>query len=444
MFIEKIRSVFQNKSVAIWGMGREGKSSFRLLKGLSVFGLALYDDHITDELKQLADGNARILKHKTEMNDYDIILKSPGIVALDSPEVIQTKLSSQTEIFLSIFRNQVIGITGTKGKSTTTTLIYHILKSIHANTVLVGNIGIPCFDLLDVIDNETKIVFELSCHQLQFAAQSPHIAILLNIYQDHLDHYKTLEKYIAAKENIFRHQRNGDMLISSAENTAQNDCAAHLPQKLIVFSENQNSDVSISGDILTTPDGTVEIRNEDTKLIGKHNRSNIAVAYYVCHDLYGIDNAAFKKALLTYEGLPHRLQKISVIDEVEYYDDSISTVPETAIAAIQSLGNVGTVIIGGMDRGINYHPLTDFLLSSNIDRIILLPDTSGRIHRQLRDKGCRIEIFCARDLADAVCYCKQNTARGKACLLSPAAASYGFYKNFEERGDHFKQLVTGE
>ena len=437
---QTIQQRLQNKKVAIWGFGREGKSTLAFLISIGNHQTAVFDDN-PEALKALGS-DAEALSKKADLNAYDLIMKSPGIAAVDSPEVESSKLSSQTELFLEAYRAQIIGITGTKGKSTTTTLIYEILKSVHENTVLVGNIGIPCFDLIDRINKNTRIVFELSCHQLEYAKCSPHIALLLNIFQEHLDHYKTMERYIAAKENILVHQHEKDCFISSIGNTAQNVLALSGPSTLVTVSDGNQGDVRLLGNEISTPSGHIVIEPGDTSLIGRHNLVNIAFAYYVCHDLYAVDNGAFKAALRAYGGLPHRLQRIATLNGTDYFDDSISTVPETAIAAVLSLGNVGSIIIGGMDRGIDYHPLTGFLAASDILHIVLLPDTAARIHEQLSQKGCTAQIHRAADMADAVAYCKAHAERGKCCLLSPAAASYGFYRDFEARGDHFKALVT--
>lgn len=441
MLVNRFSTKFANKRIAIWGLGKEGLSTLNFLIKHELKDVAVFDGD-ENALRNIPS-YIKILRNKIELNNYDMIVKSPGIVAQDSPEIDIQKISSQTEIFMSILHDQIIGITGTKGKSTTTTLIYHILKSVYPNTVLVGNIGIPCFDLIDSIDDKTIIVFEMSCHQLEFIKNSPHVGVLLNIYQDHLDHYKTFERYVAAKENIFRFQNEDDIFITSEKNEAQIIQANDQSQKSIIISESGNGDVCIDGALIFTPQGLLEVRDGDTKLLGKHNISNISIAYYICHDIFSVPNEEFKIALKSYEGLPHRLQYLGKLDDILYFDDSISTVPETAIVAIESLGNVGTIIVGGMDRGVDYQSLVDYLVTSNIDNVILLPDTANRIRTQLIKKGCTKNIFMAGDLAAAVAIGKLNTAKDKVCLLSPAAASYGFYKNFEERGDAYKRLIFG-
>lgn len=439
MLLSNIYAPFAGKRVAVWGLGREGLSTLAFLRERGHRDIRVYDGN-AQALENLPQG-VSVLGEEAELNGCDLIIKSPGIPMDAHPAIDARKITSQTEIFLSALRGQVIGITGTKGKSTTTTLIYHILKQRSENTVLVGNIGIPCFDALHAIDAATTIVFELSCHQLAMVDCSPYIAVLLNIYQDHLDYYKTVERYTHIKENIFRFQRQGDVLITSAHCGAQIGLATELGREVVAVSEDGGGAVDIHSHSITTPAGAITIEEGDTALPGRHNRFNIAVAYYVCHDLFGVPDADFKRSLRSYTGLPHRLQSIGSVDGVAYYDDSISTVPETAIVAVESLGNVGSLIIGGMDRGIDYTPLADYLAGSDVENVILLPDTAERIQRLLEERGAAPRLYPVADLREAVAVARRVTPRGKSCVLSPAAASYGFYRNFEERGKAFQALV---
>ncbi len=207
--LNKFKEDLENKKIAIWGLGKEGISTLQFIQNNNIRykELGILDQKDFPEIE-----GVKKLSNPEELNEYDLIFKSPGIVA-DATIIDIEKLTSQTEEFIKILSKQIIGITGTKGKSTTSSLTYTILKKYYPNTVLVGNIGIPCFNAINEIDEDTKIVFELSCHQLEFIRYSPHIAVILDLYPDHLDHYKTFENYINAKLNINKFQTDDDIFI---------------------------------------------------------------------------------------------------------------------------------------------------------------------------------------------------------------------------------------
>lgn len=444
--IKDIYDQLRNKKILILGFGREGKAAYRFIrKELPRQVLTIADRREIDT--QGVDRAIVIMgeKYQEDLQKYDLILKSPGIVLEDkSPKVIE-KVTSQTELFLSAFSKQVIGITGTKGKSTTATLTYHILKEAHPNCLLMGNIGIPAFDLCDQIDEETLIVYELSCHQLEYIHVSPHVAVLLNLFEEHLDHYGTYDNYIYAKENICRYQKEDDIFLC---NILHKENVASLKSRLITASaEDPKADLFVKDGVISYEGNQLAVRAEDSKLVGKHNLYNIGVAYAVCR-LYGVSDEQFMAALKTYEPLPHRLQNVGTYDGITFYDDSISTIGETTIQGMKSLPHVGTILLGGMDRGVDYTELAQYLMSSQVKNIILMPDTAQRIQQLLSafSKGTFNDknVLLAENLKEAVALAKKVTQKGETCLLSPAAASYGFFKNFEERGEYFQRYVKGE
>ena len=449
---EKLTAVFTGKKILIWGFGREGKSSLTLIRRLLPEMPVAVADSGEPDLTGF-DNVTFIKADKDNANipfcDYDIIMKSPGI-AVDRDIVPVERLSSQTQLFMELFRKQMIGVTGTKGKSTTSSMLYHIISSQFEDTIFCGNIGIPCFDILDRITSETKIVFEMSCHQLEFATCSPHISVILNLHQDHLDHYGTYEKYIEAKTHIFTGQDEDDFCLLNVLDTETYKAYPSGDGHKIYVSQDSDAaaDIRVNGRTITTPGSSVTIGEHDTALVGGHNLYNIGVAYYICSDLLGIGNAEFLGALASFAPLPHRLQKVAEIDGVTYYDDSISTICESAINAIKALKNIGTIILGGMDRGIDYTDLLDCLFSVKIDNLVLIGQTTPRMKALIEERsaqtGIMQNIHCAADMADAVAFAKANTAKGKICLLSPAAASYDMFKNFEVRGDAFAACVKGE
>ncbi len=442
LFMEYVK----NKKVAILGFGREGKSTLRLL--LEVGGYKSIDILDLNEVNsQSLEGVDAVCGagYQDNLNDYDIVIKSPGIVLNDDISKYKCEITSQTEIFFEKYKSQIIGITGTKGKSTTTTLVHHILKASNHKTVLAGNIGIPAFDILDEIEDDSIIVFEMSSHMLEYMKVSPRIGVLLNIHEEHLDHYGTMEKYVAAKKNIYTNQNVGDICF------VNEDIKAESVSRIVTISTSDlKAGVCVSGKVVHLNKDKEKclysIPAEKIKLIGEHNYFDIGVAYGILKYI-GISDEDFENGLISYNPLPHRLSFIGSYEGVKYYDDSISTICDTTIQALKSVENVGTVLIGGMDRGINYNELICFLEDFPVENIILMYDTGKRIVAEIKTLPDELNIkfknrtWLVTDLEQAVALAKKITKPGKSCVLSPAAASYGFFKNFEERGDRFTELV---
>jgi len=445
--IEKIEPWIKGKRILLLGYGREGQSTWNVLRRLGTYeALDIADLKAPAAVPE--DGTVWHTgpDYQKCMDDYDVVFKSPGIV-LERPEnEYRCSILSQTEVFFQCFRDQIIGITGTKGKSTVTTLLYHLLKQAGMDALLVGNIGIPALDHMEEVKPDTRIVFELSCHQLEYMTVSPHIGILVNIHEEHLDHYGTMEKYVEAKHHIFKNQRPDDILICNVQ------C---LPEEGTCPSGLIRAGMDGSGkelDVVQEQDGTwVHFRGksfciptDEIKLLGQHNYFDIGVAYGVC-SILGMDDQVFARGLKTYEPLPHRLQYIGEREDVKYYDDSISTICDTTIQALKTLKDTDTVLIGGMDRGIDYRELIEYLSDCPVPHIILMEATGKRIYQEIHkyypEFKNRARLILAEHLEDGVKRARQITRPGTSCVLSPAAASYGIFRNFEERGETFSRLV---
>ena len=445
--IEKIEPWIKGKRILLLGYGREGQSTWNVLRRLGTYeALDIADLKAPAALPE--DGTVWHTgpDYQKCMDDYDVVFKSPGIVLERPAEEYRCSILSQTEVFFQCFRDQIIGITGTKGKSTVTTLLYHLLKQAGMDALLVGNIGIPALDHMDEVKPDTRIVFELSCHQLEYMTVSPHIGILVNIHEEHLDHYGTMEKYVEAKHHIFKNQRPDDILICNVQ------C---LPEEGTCPSGLIRAGMDGSGkelDVVQEQDGTwVHFRGksfciptDEIKLLGQHNYFDIGVAYGVC-SILGMDDQVFARGLKTYEPLPHRLQYIGEREGVKYYDDSISTICDTTIQALKTLKDTDTVLIGGMDRGIDYRELIEYLSDCQVPHIILMEATGKRIYQEIHkyypEFKNRARLILAEHLEDGVKRARQITRPGTSCVLSPAAASYGIFRNFEERGETFSRLV---
>ena len=424
-----LKDLIKDKRILILGYGREGRSSLELIKNIGGYK-ALGVSDLKDVSKDLPEGTEGFFgeSYQEAIDDFDVVFKSPGIVLERPVSEYKSLITSETEVFMQAYKDRVIGITGTKGKSTTSSLMYHVLKSAGLNVLFGGNIGIPVFDLSDSVKEDTVIVLELSCHQLEYLKTSPKRAVLLNIYEDHLDHYGTRERYAEAKKNIFSHQDPGDVLYTTEETFEKENLCKLLRSKLVKISL---SDAPFK-DFDEIP---------GAKLMGAHNVLNCAFVYRIATEL-GVDRDTFLKALGTFEPLPHRLEKFASFEGRDFYDDSISTTTESAINAVKSVGNAGILLLGGMERNLDYSDLIRFLHASDLDHVVCMYKAGERIYDLYVKEPGGPEAVLVKDLTEAVSFAVSNLRPGKACILSPAAASYGYFKNFEERGERFKTLVS--
>lgn len=446
--IQRMESLIHGKRILLLGFGREGQSTFHFLTGIGGYEKLDIADQaaLTEAMKQVIGESAWIggSEYQDVLDNYDIVFKSPGIVLKKDITEYRCKIVSQTEVFFQCFRNQIVGITGTKGKSTTTSLLYHVLKSAGRPAMIAGNIGIPALDRVQDVKEDTIIVFELSSHQLEYMTVSPHIGVLVNIHEEHLDHYGTMEKYVEAKKHIFYNQKPEDMLFCNVQCLPEEgECRARI---VPVVHENDadSSGLVIKGGCISYKNHSFQIPTEEIQLMGQHNFFDIGIAYAICKE-YGLTDEEFEAGLKTYEPLPHRLRLLGEKDGVKYYDDSISTICDTTIQALKTLKDADTVLIGGMDRGIDYQELISFLGNHRIPNIILMEATGKRIfdeiYKDYPDFRQKDRLILVSHLEEAVKKAKEVTGQGRSCVLSPAAASYGIFKNFEERGDAFRRLV---
>ena len=389
---------FKNKKIAILGFGREGQDTFKFLK-------KLFPKKKIDIADQKFDKN-----YLQKLKNYDIIIKSPGIPFKKIHRCHLWKITTQTEIFFENCPGTIIGVTGTKGKSTTAYWIYQVLKNAGKKVHLIGNIGVPVLASLLKAKKDDIFVYELSSHQLYNLKQSPHIAVLLNIYPEHLDYYRNFKDYWQAKANIVKYQTKNDYLIYNA--------ADPLVRKIAEKSKTKKIPIN-----------------------GKYYALNRAAAEAVAK----IFKAPMPKKL---KMLPHRLEYAGKFKGIEFYNDSLSTIPETAIEALDFLGDkVQTMILGGFDRGLDFGELAKWLLRSKVKTLILFPTTGKRILNALNDlsdlrhrsiiERCRKSL----NMEEAVKLAYKYTDRGKICLMSPASPSFGIFKDYAQRGDLFKKFV---
>ncbi|MGN1315975.1 MAG: UDP-N-acetylmuramoyl-L-alanine--D-glutamate ligase [Acutalibacteraceae bacterium] len=431
--MSQIIEYIKNKRILILGMGREGKST------LSYIRKHLPEKHLTVADRngfQSEDGNITVISGENyleNLGNFDIVFKSPGIAFLNDvvyPET--TEITCQTDMFLRFCNPTVVGITGSKGKTTTSTLIYEMLKAGGINTCLIGNIGVPVFEKADEGEDLVAVI-EMSSHQLEFTKTSPHVAVLVNIYQEHLDHYKTgFKGYVEAKLNIAVHQSKEDYLIYNPEQ----DLEGIVDWKKVI--KGRGVPVTFTD---AKNDGFVnELWNSTEHLKGEHNRQDIAYALAVAR-IFGVSDDAVRTAIKSFGGIEHRMEYVGVINGITWYNDSIATIPTAVMGAVKALGNVDTLLFGGLDRGIDYGDFIDFLDGCKIKNLVGLPETGYTIINTLKEKGTNKKLICAKNMEDAVKICNEVTGKGRICLFSPAAASYNYYKNFEEKGRHYKTEI---
>lgn len=423
--VDSIIRRLSGKKILIAGFGREGRSTLRFLQ-----------DYMPDAVVGIADKNATALQeldkerymlfsgddYMKSSSEFDIVIKTPGISVKDA-DIDVSKISSQTDLFLEAFHSQIVGVTGTKGKSTTSTLIYHLLRESGNDVVLAGNIGIPIFDCIPDITERTIIVYELSAHQLQFINRSPHVGIILNVFEEHLDHFGTFEKYKYAKINVLRYMCDYDVAVVNNDLSKE---AELLKKKYVDFETSQFD--------------CCNIKWEELPLLGDHNKLNVKAALSACISL-GISLDKLIPHLYTFKPLEHRQEFVGVFNGMKFFNDSISTIPQATIAALSTIKNVNFLLLGGFDRGIDYSPLASYLKDNPVENVLVTGAAGQSIKNALLAVAYKGRIIEYSDLESAFEIIRQETKTNGVCLLSPAAASYDRYKNFEERGRIFKELA---
>ncbi len=456
--IERLTEYLSNKKVLILGFGMEGISTYKFIRN----NLAEQKIYIADKNKDVFEKNSFIKEDKNvelisgneylqNLEKFDIIMKTPGLsFAKVDTSKFEDKIKSQVELLLEFSESTAIGVTGTKGKSTTSSLIYKIISDQSKDVLLLGNIGLPIFDYLEEIKKETILVLELSSHQLEFVKCSPKIAILLNIFEEHLDHYKSYQNYIDAKMNVFKFQKQCDYLLYNPDNRILKENVEKIlkginsvESNVIKVSlentgKNETKTISKINNNIVFDGKKLYDSTSERKILGNHNLHNIMFALGVS-EILELDLNKTIQTINLFEPLPHRMEFVGKFNEILYYNDSIATIPESAISTITTLKDISSLIIGGMDRGINYSKFIDFLNNSSIKNIICLPVTGHMIADKISNS--EINIYKVNTMEEAVKIAKKVTEENKICLLSPAAASYGFYKNFQERGNEFKRLI---
>jgi len=457
---------FKGEKIAVIGFGVEGLSSTKFLvkngAKVSVLDQKKEKEIDKDLLKEARDLGVNFIFGKDylkNLNQYDMVVRSPGI-KLDLLEkyVSKNKITSQTKLFFDLCPCPIVGITGTKGKGTTSSLIYEMLKKQGSNAYLGGNIGKPPLDFLDKLNAQpaspqggSKVVLELSSFQLYDLTKSPHIAIMLMTTSEHLDYHKNTHEYINSKRNILRFQNSSDIAIVNKDYPASSESDIHTQGRVYKVSrENMALDGCYveNGKIKTritfgkNKTRVLEIiKTGDILLPGKHNLENICAAVMAAL-LCGISKENIVAVLKTFKGLEHRLELIREINGIRFYDDSFSTIPETTIAAIKAFKEPEILILGGSSKNSDFKELGEVILSSNnIKAIIGIGLEWKRIKSQITNHKSQIIEGC-KNMREVVQKAVSISKPGDVVLLSPACASFDMFKNYKERGDLFKKEVN--
>lgn len=433
--LNPIRPEIVGSTVLIAGFGREGQSVYRYLRQvLPQLTLAVADQNTELSIDPQVTRDEKWGETRKyfgtlaweSVSQYETVIRSPGI----TPETLYASgakhITSATNLFFAAQPGQVIGVTGTKGKSTTSSLIAHLLKTTYEDVRLVGNIGIPVLDYLEGATTETLFVMELSSYQLADCRYSPHVAVVLDIVPEHLNYHGDFAAYFAAKANIVRFQKSTDHIVFSAASPTASQIATNSPARSHVFSQHNVAQFV-----------------DRAQLVGPGNRENIAAAITAAKVL-SVSDEAIAQAVPRFEPLPHRLEPVGVFQGIYFVNDSLSTTPQATINAIESLTPaVHTLIVGGFDRGVSYEPLQKYLIQTkpSVAVVIGLPQTGHRLIETLGQHSTSLTLLAVDTLEEAVTLAVQHTPAGATCVLSPAAASFNQYRDYAERGEAFRKLV---
>lgn len=439
---------YKNKKIAIIGEGLEGKSAAEFLekKGAKV------------EFRDQKQGD----EYLEDLDKFDFVVRSPGVKIKDIQNSLKDnsvgdgagskgkspEITSQTKLFFDLSPTKnIIGITGTKGKGTTASLTCEMLKKAGFDVHLGGNIGTPPLDFIEKLNKESWVVLELSSFQLQDLMVSPYIGVLLMVTSEHLDYHEDISEYIEAKRNLLNFQKEGDIAILNRDYPASNESDIFGEGQVYFISREREVDegcFALGDQIILRMKGNdlPIIDTKELQIKGKHNHENVCGATLAAY-LAGVRVNAITEVLRSFRGLPHRLELVAKIYEVEYYNDSFSTTPETAIAAIESFDNPEILVLGGSSKNSDFKELGEIISKKeNIKAIIGVGDEWHNIKESIKDLNQQIILIEGADSMEKIVLAASKIAiPGDVVILTPACASFGMFKNYKDRGDQFKKEV---
>ena len=456
--LENFEKNIKNQKIAVIGLG---VSNIPLIDYLNKMksNVTVFDDREenkidTDLINKVKEYGFQYFFGKGNLENlkgFDLIFRSPSCLPT-KPELVAEKakgaiVTTEIEQLMKIAPCKIIGITGSDGKTTTTTLTYEILKNAGYNVHLGGNIGIPLFTKLNEIKPEDIIVLELSSFQLMGMDISPEIAAITNITPNHLNIHKDYNEYIEAKKNIFKY--NNKIIVLNSDNELTKDCKNEANGKVIMFSSTQKLDngyIVEDGIIKKCEDGIRRhiLNIADIKLKGIHNFQNICTALALTETLVDTDNAI--ETIKEFSGVNHRLELVRTIDGVQWYNDSASTSPTRGISALNSFDDKKIVLIaGGADKNLDYTPIGKPIVDK-VCSLILIGQTAMKIYeavkKELENQNKKLDIHMCETFNDSLELAKRIAKPGQVVLFSPASTSFDMFKDMYDRGNQFKEAVN--
>ena len=457
--LEKFEEYIKNKKIAVIGVG---VSNIPLIDYLfeKKAKVTIFDDR--EEEKISKDIFDKIKKYKFDyyfgkrnldnLHGFEVIFRSPSCLPT-KPELVREKergavVTTEIEQLIKMAPCKVIGITGSDGKTTTTTLTAKILENGGYNVYLGGNIGIPLFTKLKEIKPEDIIVLELSSFQLMDMEVSPDISAITNITPNHLNVHKDYQEYIDAKKNIYKHQKSTGILVLNADNELTNSCQNDANGDVILFSSKQRLDYGYiveDGIIKECNDGIRRhlISQDEIKLKGIHNLQNICTALALTKDLVSTEKAL--NTIKEFSGVKHRLELVRVLNGVEWYNDSASTSPTRGISALNSFNKEIVLIAGGADKNLDYTPL-GIKIVEKVKSLILIGQTASKIYEAVKieeeKQNKKVDIHMCETFKQSLELAKRIAKPGQIVLFSPASTSFDMFKDMYDRGDKFRKEVN--
>lgn len=455
----ELNNYLKNRKVAIIGLGVSNIPLLDYMHNVgakvTVFDNRIIEDIPKDTMKKITDYAMEFSlgpNNLSKLEGFDIIFRSPSCLPT-VPELQKEVergaiLTSEIEMLMKLCPGKVIGVTGSDGKTTTTTLIYEILKANGYNCYLGGNIGTPLFTKLSEMTPDDIIVLELSSFQLMGMEISPSISVITNISPNHLNVHSSYEEYIDAKKNIFKYQDKDGIVVLNYDNAITKAVAKEANGKVVFFSSKTKLEdgIILDGDIIKECKDKLRrhiLSTNTVALRGVHNYENICAAIAATSSLVEVEEAV--KAVQEFKGVQHRLEFIREIDGVKWYNDSIGTSPTRTIAGLHSFDERIVLIAGGYDKHLDYTPIAKPILEK-VDSLILIGDTAPKIFDAVKEEaekqGKDIKIYMCDEFKNTVLVAKKVAKPGQIVLFSPASASFDLFRNFEERGNKFKELVN--
>jgi len=425
--------------VAVVGYGIEGVASYEYFTRHG-HEVTVCDQNTELQLpagaaSQLGDG------YLDNLDRFDLVVRTAGMhpnSILEKNPGIASKITTQVNEFLRACPTKnTFGITGTKGKGTTTTLISKMLEADGKQVFVGGNIGIPLFSFIDELTPDSWVVLELSSFQLQDVQFSTHIAVCLMVVPEHLNWHVDMEEYLAAKANLFAHQTPVDVAVYFADNdNATHIASAGQGQKVPYFTP---PGATVVNDAITI-DGQEICKTSELKLLGQHNWQNACAAVTAVWQVTQ-NVTALRSVLTTFSGLEHRLEFVRNLAGIDYYNDSFGTTPETAMVALQAFAQPKVVILGGSDKGAQYDELAQVVKDTNVRQVLLIGDQAARIQASLEKVGFQDFSAGGNAMSEIVGKAQQLAQPGDVMLLSTACASFDMFRDYKDRGTQFKAAV---